>query len=1092
MADGSDDEPLVKRPRTEDAALDKTDNAAGAAQEATAAPAQADEPDKTETAAAAGTVEEASAAPSQAEQPAEALAKPATRLLDDDELAQINEAVESDDEWDLDWKPTKQIRKTYEQEDRQTEDFLEKLGHWPTENEGVPKKTDEGASASLRDLYRSGGGRLSALTPAASSLSRPAATGDGPSDQVAEDGPTDDAPKGPEQERDEAAMAEAERADVDMRKQEVEPDLEWRPAWSTISPEGLVALLLVQKIRGRSLRCLLHEDKGEFPGDTASAVISNIMLSGRADRQYLLIAALTWVEAQLLEGTDVPPNLGLELLQLLDNEEEALKLVVARMTHGQFRRRGVCRIPPLDTRRDASDEIIPRLRDALYDRVKSKSVSREDIENATEDALKGMPLTVKIVALVHALEYSGEFDGAYRTKDTLVASLKKICLLERAMEAVCRLTLKEASDLALDVLDVNAKAMRGKKIEVMNRMNLLFKTRATEDELISIHLLPIQRQLLVMLNVERDIELMAAQGMPLLDLNFEKLARPHINEKLTRQKLLTEESGHNVSILELAQARSHVNAVLKVAKASYGWSPQPKTKHMMFRVNWLARLSSLLYLLSKSECLDADTELRKFLRMEVNRKLHAADVLLRYDVWHKIEQPEQKERATEGDRKRSRVPRVLDPETSKDRRKLYDNYVPEDGLRAGYKPMAPPAYADFGPAAGAIPGTPLAGSMTPGGQAPPGTPAFLQSGGSGTMTPGVAGSMTPASVGGGTATPGMLRPGQTPYGPSGTVTPAFRKNPATPGAIFNPPPGTPGTGFTPQTPGFAQRPQVPGTPFAAPSTPSAAFQGGGNIPRTPMGAGGFGAPQTPGAGGGNIPRTPVGAGGGPGIPRTPMGAGIPRTPVGAGGGAGIPRTPMGAGIPRTPMGAGGIPRTPVAAGTVPRTPGGSVAGSIPRTPIGATIAGRVPKTPGDFFVPSTPMASGPRVGGIPRTPMGGSSSSTVMARIPITPAGLNPPTPFGSSAGIPRTPVNAAAGAPAAPGEDDGLAVALEAPATPAAAALIQGEPAVPAVAPETDADEALHPATVDSGSAADVPVKEEVEEEKPASLIPPKEEPLG
>jgi len=846
--------------------------------------------------------------------------------------------------------------------------------------------------------------------------------------------------------RDLAKEAAAE-LDIDYPTTEVQPDDSWSK-WAQNSPETLVTTVIVQKIRGRTIHCAKDLVGGNFPSEEAEEAFNTIMTTKKEDEQYKLIIALLWIEAQILESSNgyVPAELSRGAVDLLQSSAEALEMVGKRVPPQQLRSRASSACPALACRKKAFNEVVPalitRLADQLNEDGKESIIDRSSLEDMVNEVLEGVPLTVLIASLAHVYEFAQLKSGKYRSRDALAMALAKALLPERAMETVARLNLKNACDLAMGMLEQDIEDMRREKVATLNRLWNIWRVRPTEDQMYLIHMVPIELQVLVLLNVERDIEMFTTTLSEKDDAqkrtkqlqqycDFDTLALPHLysNGQLLvrkgRPRRLEDESGVKIPTYQLAQIRARVAAVLKVIKMHYGWSPSYRTHKRMFKAHWPARLSSLLLLLAKPQCLHADEELRHILKTETTRKI-GIDVLHRFEAWHRLEEG--------GFTKAARHPTVLDEGESKAKRQRYEDYDPTKNRKQTFNPMTPFGFA---------PGTPglFAASRTPAGM-PPATPAGF---------PPMRAAGTPA--GPPPATPGYFRAAGTPAGRPPPTPGAYPRTPA------GPPPGTPGL-FTAasRTPGGAP----PATPNPGPSTPSPTYWRQKHAPQTPGGP--PPASQTPAG----LPsaRTPVGpppatpftlppgqteirripttpaAGVGAAIPRTPGGA-APTTPAGPVGRM-VPSTPRGPGpVPSTPYGAGGaIPSTPRGAGAVPSTPRGAIpstprgVGAIPSTPHGA---GAVPSTPrGAFAVPSTPRAA---FAPVPSTPRGAFQPTTPagagVAPVPFTP-GVSPMTPGVGGMAVPFTP---ALGGLAAPFTPAGAMPAV--PFTPAGP-----PPATPGVGP--------------------------------------------
>lgn len=764
------------------------------------------------------------------------------------------------------------------------------------------------------------------------------------------------------------------------------PDHGWT-LWPQNSQESITATVVVQKIRARTQRV---DKEAVFPSDQAGAVFSKYMSQEKKDQRAVL-AALLWVEANTLEVVHVPPNLSDAAISLLKTEDATIREVVARVPESVMLTKAASKMPTKDTRRLVEpflDELITSMHSVLGEAYGSLEAMKEMVN----DVLQSAPTTVRIIAMMHIYEFSMLQKHYYGDLEGLAFALAKQCLPDRAIEITCRLTLLEAIRLADEMLrGEHTTVYRREKELSLNRLWQDWQVKPTEDDLAQIHVFTLHRQLQILLNIERDIELFWCQHVVRLAgeeerrkamdnfLEFGKLVRPYLRDE-NHEKVLTsqggrkirvkleDESGHKLTYLQLAKVRFSVRAVLSKLKRRYRWSPAFKTKVSIGRTNWCAQLSSLLHLALKPDCMDADEDLKLDLKRETKKRLDA-DVLLRFSQWSKQE---------EGTGVVFKPAKVVDKSVSAETHKLYRDFEPGVGKPGtGYLPMTP------------VPtGT---GTMTPGRRPMPGTPA-------GAPPP------TPA-------------PGRVPGTPAGMPPPGTPGRLVVPGTPAGPPPGTPGglrmvpgtPAGVPPSPGHAR---VPSTPFGAPGTP----RGFARVPSTPAGY----APQSPGPGAG------------PGTPGTP-GRAVPATP-----GFAAPMTP--GRIPMTPT-AGGVARIPA----TPRiTPGGAAAsaGRIPATPritpggvatgsMTPTGTGRIPQTP--RIVPQTPGAipMTPRVGaGVPQTPGGAVPFTPRPGAVPATPGGAAPFTPVPGQFGqAPFTPVPGQHGqaAPQTPMPGQGMA----APFTP-------------------------------------------------------------
>eukprot|EP00927_Polykrikos_kofoidii_P053859 TRINITY_DN48396_c0_g1_i1.p1 TRINITY_DN48396_c0_g1~~TRINITY_DN48396_c0_g1_i1.p1 ORF type:complete len:989 (+),score=180.10 TRINITY_DN48396_c0_g1_i1:85-3051(+) len=971
VAGDVDDEPLLKRARldeeadvppqnTGDANVSAEAQPSMAADVATAAgvPAPSTPVSPADEAVSASKAVEmpASEAPTDSQQPVVTEASVAAPLTPESPAKPAESDVDEDDDWGVDWD----VKRALPNATVEAEEIIATYGKsWPGVNEGL-ETVREKEKATFARTYEA---RTQDVDMEAGKTDDFDADAGGAGESVLDLLDDEDAEWGNYGwGKDPRFRAEAD--DIDYQNTDILPDATWS-SWTSNSSEGLVTTLIIQKIRGRTILCKSWKERGDFPGE-AEPVFKNIMTTQKEDQQYMLIATLLWVEAVVLEGKGVPPDLGAAAIQIFRGETEALSAVCRRVPRARLLHRAGCARPSLKVRKAADEEVVPRLIDKLHASVKSDSMERDDIVELVEDSLGDAPATVRIVALAHAHEYAHLKSGQYRTKDALAVAFAKQCMMEHAMETVCRLNLADANELAMSLCSEEVEELRKAKIRTLNRLYLGWKLNPTEDQMCQIHTVPMLKQLQVLLNVERDVELFWVNlekrrvekkdraGELRAFIDFDKLVKPHLFDKKTAGKEpLEAESGIMIKTSELAMVRHHVQSVLKITKMHYNWSPALRTKMLLSRVNWVARLSALLHLMARPQCLNADEELKVLLKQEANRKI-GAEVLVRFEHWHKLEEG--------GFTTNIRAPTTLSKHEAEARNSLYDNYMPDKSKKlgpSGFQPMTP---AGVGFHAPGTPGFAVAsfGSKTPRGAPPgtpagppPATPAFTMRAAGTPAGPPPATPFRPAA-----GTPAGFPP-STPCGPGpATPSPSFwRTNaPMTPGV---PPPaaGTPGgmsscgmpmtpagamtperraggaAPFTPVGPAFSAgaAPFTPAGPAAIPSTPVQ------RIPTTPGGA----APSTPGIGmrsvGGMIPRTPVSA-----AMSSAFSGATPSTPVGFGLSGGGGGSSVGKMIPRTPVGPMLLPGTPCAA------PANKVASAVPQTPCGAA-----PQTPGIGFITST-------------------------------------------------------------------------------------------------------------------------------------------
>eukprot|EP00747_Dinoflagellata_sp_TGD_P101282 gnl/TRDRNA2_/TRDRNA2_168302_c0_seq1.p1 gnl/TRDRNA2_/TRDRNA2_168302_c0~~gnl/TRDRNA2_/TRDRNA2_168302_c0_seq1.p1 ORF type:complete len:1155 (+),score=225.34 gnl/TRDRNA2_/TRDRNA2_168302_c0_seq1:312-3467(+) len=864
-----------------------------------------------------------------------------------------------------------------------------------------------------------------------------------------------------------------EQDDAEYEYDDLTLDDEWS-LWEHASNESLVATSIVQKIRSR-INKRLQVGEEPFPSEEAAAEFKRYF-SQPVQEQHRLLVALLWLESNALECRVPPPNLSDAALMLLRREAGTLQAVVRRVPPLVLRTKAGSAMPSRKhrtTEQDCTEKLIKALH---------RATGLGDVEQLTSivhDVLHHVPKTVRVGTLLHCYEFAKIRKNQYSDLEALAVAMCKQCLPERAMDMICRLTLQKVMEQAELALMEESETLREAKVDVLNRLFQEWQMNPTEQEVSMLHSFSLERQLQILLGMERDIELFSAKlgrskedgvdrnqaeerrnGQLRRFLNFSKLMDKYLTAKDQVSKdgkvqKLEEEGGVCISTYDLANTRKSITDVLKKIRTKYSWNPSAAARRYMFQVSWSARLSALLTLVSKPKCLHADEELKRLCKQESYRKL-GKDVLDRFKGWNRLE---------DGSGIEVKKSVVLGNEATRKKRRMYDEYEPmvdpkRQRLGAGaYAPQTPSNLGMMGPGTPAMmpgPGTPAGYRHpgTPAGRPPPMTPGFMAGGAP--VTPGYAAAGTPgypppATAAAGTpgypppltaaagtpagpppATPGF-RAAMTPAGPPPSSPSGFGGVPHTPSG----PPRSPGGGmrFAPSTPAGPPPSTsiAPFTPNAQPrQTRSAPFRSPSAVrnqtpPRSPSPAPGVASmvPKTPAADG-SVPMTPAGA-------LAPMTPGMaPVTPAVAARGA-VPMTPMGALPPasRTPAGSR-VPQTP--------TDGASGRGPVPMTPTGALPPGT--RTPGvGSRVPMTPDPTGAGRAPVPMTPTGAlggpRSSQTPGAAVPMTPVealgrggsrGVAAPTTPGEALGrsrpavpstpgamVPQTPVGAGNALPQTP-----------------------------------------------------------------------------
>eukprot|EP00931_Biecheleriopsis_adriatica_P059342 TRINITY_DN3549_c0_g1_i2.p1 TRINITY_DN3549_c0_g1~~TRINITY_DN3549_c0_g1_i2.p1 ORF type:complete len:1287 (+),score=344.35 TRINITY_DN3549_c0_g1_i2:53-3913(+) len=812
------------------------------------------------------------------------------------------------------------------------------------------------------------------------------------------------------------------------------PDTEWSGMEDMRnSKEALAVENIVRKIRSRALAAALADRVDEkkqaemFPSDQLLEDMKMKILRKPEDARLLLVLLL-WLEAKTLELSEEPPDLNKLAHKILGAEDTALRAVCSHVPPHVLLQKADVRIPSPQLRKGEAESTLKDLMEKLRD-----SLSFEfQVADVEEDVWPGIPMTVRIMAVIHVLQHVNLMKLKYTSINDVIGALGRACLMEQAMEVVCRVSLYQAIGLARDMLvDEKADPYRMNKEASLNRLAVEWRTSPNAAQLAQLHMLSRERQLHVLLSIERDVELFwhklvqkvasrEEQSNQLRNfLEFERLLRPYMREEDlgAMKRSLAEESGQKISTLDLAQMRQGVSDVLKGLKSKYMWKPSKRTRREVCRVNWVARLSAVLNLAMRTDCLWADETLRKLLQEDNFRKL-GLEVFDKYKKWARLE---------EGDGMAIKKPKIASTAILEQVRQLYSDYKSDSQRYPGQQGFAPSTPAGLG-AGGMTPGLPA--TMTPGLYGAPSTPGVRAP--TPVWQPGP-GTPAPSSRG---ATP-QWRPPGTPMGPaSGTpagpppATPAgrpagFQARP--PGSPGGPPPATPAgpSGFraasgtpagpppaTPASPsGFRAAGTPAGPPPATPASPSgfrAAGTPAGPPPATPASPSGFRAAGTPA---GPPPATPASPGS-LAAARTPAGP-PPATPLPGSQGGGLPPMTPGGLPPMTPGSPAGLlgPKTPATGG--PSTPKveskaeGDVTPSVPFTPAGGA---QTPKVEGKVEGGVSPMTPGMAGRSVPFTPAGPAPATAVAnagvpqtpgASVPFTPAGPAPATAVG---GAPRTP----------------------------------------------------------------------------------------
>lgn len=790
-------------------------------------------------------------------------------------------------------------------------------------------------------------------------------------------------------EKEDDDQPEEERVREEEKAPELTEDPTWR-SWGEHTLEATAARKLVCKIRSRLgpprqegiFECP-EEDK--FPNKQVTELLT-AWLSRRVDDQRAAVVVLMWILACTVEKEEPPKGMNEEAHRLMTHERDALIKIAKGLPVGRFmgaRSRADVALPPLKFSKKADDcvgMLITEVTKSVYfadnPDVKLEGDSEEDKEfqekrlqvgELCDENFETKPLTVKILALVHLYEWSKLKKESYSSMDKLAVGLCRQCLTMHCVEMVARVGLEEAMYLAYvavsqDLGDLPPPVCRSAKIETMGRLSIDWKINPKEEAVATLHFFPIDRQLHILLAIERDIEvelqrLTEAKG-PEQELrekmksycDFRRLVNGYLKKDEEFFKKHDEASGQ-LDLVQLAECKQAVAQVLRKLKQRYGWSPDHRSKRCLNRCHWPARLSALVRLARKTQCLFADGELQVLLREERSKAI-TAEVLSRFHHWAQMEDSTKEKGAY--------MPKILSAHRAAELRRAYAEFMPVPAERIqyvahefGYAPRTP---------AGLTPAFPFQGvPQTPFG-APPGTPRGPPPAFQGApQTPGGPPPATPAGP-----------PPQTPALGSLKASPSSAEGSA-PGSVpspvtmtpVGPPPGTPaailGTLRAPTTPAMPnlKSQQAPMTPSELPS----------RAPMTPTTVPGPRGPTTPA--GIMAPSTPFGLAQPPPSPgQPPPSPGDREPPPSPATTAGVISPQIADIVPQTPFAAERAPMTPNTMNLmVPVTPAMAGGGAAPMTPF--TTAGLAPQTPAigrGLRAPFTPMGPGPAGAPVPFTP----------------------------------------------------------------------------------------------------------------------------
>eukprot|EP00913_Durusdinium_trenchii_P032407 g30343.t1 len=363
---------------------------------------------------------------------------------------------------------------------------------------------------------------------------------------------------------------------------------------------------------------------------------------------------LKWLQDGTLRSSADASSVDAELRKVLLPDLSSIGMNLLTKQDSLEHLSNACKLAPQHVILKKADAAIPeqKLRKghapkAIEDLVKNLSgllvdhdveIEQEDLDQMVKDMFVEQPTTVQIMGLVHCCEYVTLMKRLWDTKGDLFHSLQKQVLPDRNIQVLSRMDLVYACALAQQCLDKDLKRIRDAKVACLNRLGSEWRLpttcRLVKEHLMLLHMLPLQRQIQVLLSIERDIELkwcdLMAKALGREErssrlrefLNFHERLRPYLNEedKLPGKRPLEQESGKRVETLELALMRQGVTDVFKKLRQMYKWKPDISSRKAISKTNWVARLSAAVKLAKTTDTLSADKELRIFLEQESNRR----------------------------------------------------------------------------------------------------------------------------------------------------------------------------------------------------------------------------------------------------------------------------------------------------------------------------------------------------------------------------------------------------------------------------------------------------------------------------------------
>jgi len=358
------------------------------------------------------------------------------------------------------------------------------------------------------------------------------------------------------------------------------PDESWS-AWECNSKEAVAAQRLVQKIRSRAAKKDTKQEenseKEDFPNEVLLEVLQ-LWIGRELPEQRMLLAMLLWIEAITVEVPIVRPDLNQYAMQLLSKEEfqVALRSACDHVSHDVLLVKAGAPIPDAQLRNDEAPQVQKRLISSLSGMMGHADFTMEedDLTSKFEEIFADLPLSLRVASLAHLNEMAELLKQLWANKGEFIEEMKKLASFDRACEVTCRLTLTHAIELGNQALNKDFKDLRVCKVDSLNRLGTEWRIAPSQEHLMQLHTLTIQRQLQIMLSIERDIEIKwSALSMKVKApeecsrqirayLNFRDRLRPYLlEEDLVGGKQardLQTESGMSLETKDLAGVRQGV------------------------------------------------------------------------------------------------------------------------------------------------------------------------------------------------------------------------------------------------------------------------------------------------------------------------------------------------------------------------------------------------------------------------------------------------------------------------------------------------------------------------------------------------------